>query len=261
MPWLLSGGIYQIHPYAYSESGYTFKVEKLSEPNDPNVSVTMNYNKLNLSLDQNKTLKITTNPDGVYYESIEWQSSNEKIAKVDSYGHVKAVGMGQAEITATLKGGLDGLVAKCIVTVNEAKKYVFKGDSIRLPKINGEYQNSWKSNKNNIATAKKYAKGIKQGKAVITKKIDGITYTVNLYVTDADKLAKDSYNYAKEGIAKFAGYDEGYPVVARRTKIRTVFGGYYYKYDLYRYKTNFKVTWHNSYRSYDEYSIKKFKTF
>lgn len=111
---------------------------------------------LNLKVGKSKRLEFEVYPEGFYYDKVKWESSNEKVAKVNYQGRIDAVGLGQAEITATLKGGVDDMIAKCLVIVDETDNFIFKGDKIRLPKIN-----------------------------------------------------------------------DVYPVVARRSKIRTVFGGYY----------------------------------
>lgn len=256
----LPGGIYQIDMMlTCCSDGYRLLVEEEQQEQDYAPKIILNNDVLNLKVGKSKRLEFEVSPEGFYYDKVKWESSNEKVAKVNYQGRVDAVGLGQAEITATLKGGVDGMIAKCLVTVDETDKFVFKGDKIRLPKINDVYRSGWKSGKKTVVTSNNYAKGIKQGKSIITKKVDGITYKCNVYVTDAEKLKNSSYNYSKTGIAKFAGYYDGYPVVARRSKIRTVFGGYYYRYDLYRYKTNFKVDWYDQYNSYDDVYVKKFK--
>lgn len=48
-------------------------------------------------------------------EVFVWKSSNEKVAKVNAFGEVKIVGLGEASISATTTDGTN-LVAKCAVT-------------------------------------------------------------------------------------------------------------------------------------------------
>lgn len=64
--------------------------------------------------DDTKALTATLSPSGTE-EWIVWESSNEAIAKVNRYGEVTAVGIGQATITASTNGHQD----TCVVTVTK----------------------------------------------------------------------------------------------------------------------------------------------
>ena len=65
-------------------------------------SITLDSNEGNLTVGNSHTIKATVAPEEVAAETtIEWSSSNEKVATVDSNGKVTAVSSGNATITAT----------------------------------------------------------------------------------------------------------------------------------------------------------------
>lgn len=78
----------------------------------------ISLNKTSLKLDKGNTtnLKATIIPSDYASKKITWTSSNKNIATVDSNGNVKAVGAGQATITAKLD---NDMVDTCKVKVSE----------------------------------------------------------------------------------------------------------------------------------------------
>jgi len=82
-------------------------------------SITLDTNEGKLTVGNSHTIKATVAPDEVAAETtIEWSSSNEKVATVDSNGKVTAVFSGNATITAT--AGEES--ANYEVTVEQPKK-------------------------------------------------------------------------------------------------------------------------------------------
>ena len=97
-------------------------------------SITLDSNEGKLTVGNSHTIKATIAPEEVAAETtIEWSSSNEKVATVDSNGKVTAVSSGNATITAT--AGEES--ANYEVTVEQPKK---------VTTSNKTYKNSGSSN-------------------------------------------------------------------------------------------------------------------
>ena len=56
------------------------------------------------------TIKVTNLPDG---SKVIWESSDEKVAEVDTDGKVTAVGEGTAEIIADVGGNTAKMIIRC----------------------------------------------------------------------------------------------------------------------------------------------------
>lgn len=103
-------------------------------------SITLDSNEGKLTVGNSHTIKATVAPEEVAAETtIEWSSSNEKVATVDSNGKVTAVSSGNATITAT--AGEES--ANYEVTVEQPKK---------VTTSNKTYKNSGSSNSSAAVT-------------------------------------------------------------------------------------------------------------
>lgn len=76
----------------------------------------------NASLEPGQTLQLTANviPDDAENKTLEWSSSNDKVAMVSSTGKVVALTEGQAVITAKVKDG-GNVSASCTISVTAVK--------------------------------------------------------------------------------------------------------------------------------------------
>lgn len=82
-------------------------------------SITLDSNEGKLTVGNSHTIKATVAPEEVAAETtIEWSSSNEKVATVDSNGKVTAISSGNAVITATSESNED-VKANYDVTVTD----------------------------------------------------------------------------------------------------------------------------------------------
>lgn len=82
--------------------------------------IRLNRTSIELKTGKKYSLKATVGPTGANNKGIVWSSSNERIATVSQKGKVKAVGVGNAVITARAKDG-GGAVASCLVMVNSGQ--------------------------------------------------------------------------------------------------------------------------------------------
>lgn len=82
--------------------------------------IRLNRTSIELKTGKKFTLKATVGPSGASNKGIVWSSSNNKIATVTQKGKVKAVGVGNAVITARAKDG-GGALASCLVMVNSGQ--------------------------------------------------------------------------------------------------------------------------------------------
>ena len=85
----------------------------LSTENDTVTSISLNTESLTLTAGKTSTLEASVTPEDANVE-IEWTSSNESVATVDSNGVVTAVANGTAIITASV----GDITASCTVTVS-----------------------------------------------------------------------------------------------------------------------------------------------
>ena len=99
--------------------------------------VTINPDSVDLILGAERTLKAEITPSGASNKNVRWSSSDTKVATVSSSGVVKAVGAGNAVITATTASG--GKTAAC--TVNVTSFFTHKGVPVE-PTFTGIAKNS-----------------------------------------------------------------------------------------------------------------------
>lgn len=161
--------------------------------------VLLNESAITLTVDQSETLIATVIPDDATNKNVTWESSNEKVAKVDN-GKVTAISTGNAKITVTTVEGTK--TATCTVTVVAAPIKVTgvtldktattlkSGESLTLkaavaPADATNKDVSWSSNDTNVATVDSngVVKAIAPGKATITVTTQDGSKTAQCIVT------------------------------------------------------------------------------
>lgn len=78
--------------------------------------ITLSKSLARMNIDESLQLTATVKPSNATYKKVEWISSDESVATVDSKGVVTGVSKGSAKITATATDG-SGVTASCTVTV------------------------------------------------------------------------------------------------------------------------------------------------
>lgn len=81
-------------------------------------NISLNKQSTTIKKGKGFNLEATVNPSDADTDDMQWQSSNEAVAIVNSSGYVTGVGKGSANITCEL----DGKSAACTVTVKAKKK-------------------------------------------------------------------------------------------------------------------------------------------
>lgn len=172
----------------------------------PLKSIVLNSTELSMNEGDKQQLIVNFNPENATNKNLEWSSSNENIATVNSDGWVTAVSQGECVITVE---GENGVKAECNIIVNSSLPELIlitelqlnptnlrinKGNSnIIQVSINPEDATNktlrWESSNNKIATVDENGRitGVGKGTAYITAStVDGSdiskTVTVNVDV-------------------------------------------------------------------------------
>lgn len=167
------------------ESVYTFIFVHVLEP-VTDISFTEQILEMPCNTEDNKyMLAPVLKPESASYEGIEFSSSNDKVASVDSDGVITAIGPGKAKITATVKlngvkkiprAMVDVSVVNRITEISDESTYsVSVGKTQKLvptiiPDNASNKKLNWETTNKDIATvdANGVVKGIKAGICTVT---------------------------------------------------------------------------------------------
>ncbi|GAA0761956.1 Ig-like domain-containing protein [Clostridium sartagoforme] len=115
----------------------TMKVNCTAEPEAVKATgVTLDKTTSELKINESLELKASISPADATNKDVTWETSDEKVAKVDENGKVTAVGEGKATVTVTTKDG--SFKAVCEVTVAAEEVPVIRATGISLDKISVE---------------------------------------------------------------------------------------------------------------------------
>ena len=157
--------------------------------------VTLDKNKLNLEPGETAVLTATVAPEDATDKTVEWSSSDKKVATVDDKGVVTAVGAGTATITATTKDGgktakatvtvKAGTVAVTGVTLDKEEAAIAVGETLQLtatvqPENAANKAVTWNSSSTGVATV--------DANGLVTAKKTG-TAIITVHTKDGNKTA------------------------------------------------------------------------
>ena len=80
------------------------------------IGITLDSNTIELNTDEWNTVAATVKPDNATNSKVIWETDNERVATVDEYGNIHAIGVGMCYISATTQYGL--FKSCCLVIVN-----------------------------------------------------------------------------------------------------------------------------------------------
>ena len=168
--------------------------------------ITLDKESIEVEEGNTTELKATVKPENATNKNVTWSSSDNAIATVEN-GVVKAIGEGEATITATTVDG--GFKAECKVTVTKKEEVTVPVTSVVLDKeeieaeVNDEItlkatvnpedatnkQLIWTSSNNDVATVNNgVVKAIGEGEATITVTTEDGGYTATCKVTVKKKV-------------------------------------------------------------------------
>lgn len=119
-------------PYHSINFGKMTKSVNFREPTIPATEVKINAQQMELWEGTSFRLDAIVLPNEAHDREVTWTSSDESVARVDETGVVRAVGTGEATVTASTQDGVRS--ASCAVTVRER----VAGDSIVLDDLSEE---------------------------------------------------------------------------------------------------------------------------
>lgn len=186
-----------------------------------------------------RLLQATVFPENASNKNVVWKSKNTKVARVDSTGHIKPVGVGMTEIIATTEDG--GFEGKCFVNVispyvdvetislqNEEDMTLKVGGSINAivtvsPSNARNKTLKWSSDNEEVASVSQTGRirGVSEGAANITvESVNGKKLTFAVEITSTDE--KDPFNLndevdelQTEGTVTYTSYDITFPQAVR----------------------------------------------
>ncbi len=129
--YVLDAGTYTISIYGNSEGlKYTIKT---TDESTYTKKISM-VSKLSLLAGDSKTITVKSAESDKLVGEVKWTSSNEKVAKVDASGKVKAIKQGSCVISAKTK---DADTVKCTVTVKARPQLEIKDASFGINVVDG----------------------------------------------------------------------------------------------------------------------------
>lgn len=170
--------------------------------------IKFDVSSLNLKTGDYYIIKTTLTPKNSTENSLVWESSDTKVAIVDTEGKVTAKGAGTAIIMARTEAGA---IAYCKVLVTQAveglilnftEKTIYKGEEFKIevsvtPSSATKLDVTWKSSNTSVATVNSEGKvtGLKGGIAIIScTTVDG-GFVERCIVTVRETVTKITLNY------------------------------------------------------------------
>ncbi|WP_273130269.1 Ig-like domain-containing protein [Bacillus weihaiensis] len=142
-------------------------------------SIKLSKSALNISINQTYKVTATVAPTDAQDKTVQWKSSNSKVATVDSKGNIKGIASGSAIITATTKDNskvykkITVKVSTKTVKVNKSSLSITAGKTATLsatvsPSDSTDKTVKWTSSNTKIATVDSKGKVTAKTKGTVT---------------------------------------------------------------------------------------------
>ena len=201
--YLGADGAMATNTWYYVDGSGKWIPNKQKEPEKQEIalqSISLNQTSLEMWAGESETLEVTYNPSNTTVDKkVTWSSSDKSVATVEN-GKVKAVGNGEATITAEV----DGKKASCTITSKEylavriydnglflpAGRACYVGVSDQDGMLNDKYELKMYSLNKDVADFNEdgYLKGISDGTATIVAEWGGKIGTATVVVKTIQKL-------------------------------------------------------------------------
>lgn len=191
-----------------------------SSINVKSISISSSIEGKEINIGESITLNATISPSSATDKSIEWSSSDTKVAEVSKNGEVKAKGEGNVIITAKASNGVKADYELKIKVV-EAESISFSKNDLKIEVGKTEILNvtilpetttnkilNWNTSDGRIATVDKsgVVKGISEGEATITAEAsNGVKAEIKVNITPiqiTNLKIKDNSLFISEGSSK-----------------------------------------------------------
>lgn len=173
---------------------------------------TIHYDDFKLLLGKEQNLFVKASPLDLCCDQVTWTSSNKKVATVNEYGEVKAVGKGTATITITRNSAKDTIKVTVISSAEEINIFYYNNNKKCYGDLNLSYNGSitldvdstslgidsstdvtWTSSNKKVVTIDKegYLDAVNYGTATITatsKKNKNVKATMKVTVKDPTSI-------------------------------------------------------------------------
>jgi uncharacterized protein YjdB len=150
--------------------------------------VILSASTLSMERGETKRLSATTSNNA----TLTWKSSKKSIATIDDYGIITAIKPGSTVITATANDSsvtCNLTVRQPKVTLDKSSIKLYRGQTVKLSAtVSSNIIPTWKTNKKSVALIDEngYITAIKNGTAIITATVDGISKTCQIIVQKPD---------------------------------------------------------------------------
>ncbi|WP_411168221.1 Ig-like domain-containing protein [Clostridium sp. MB05] len=157
--------------------------------------VSLDKTSAELNINENLELKATISPADATNKDVTWETSDEKVAKVDENGKITAVGAGKAMITVTTRE--ENFKAICEITVNSDKENSGNTNPIenvveKVENPNGKNEVVIKNPSNEIKVEVKDIEAIKTGNGSLEIKNGEHIILLPFSIIDKDLLKEGS---------------------------------------------------------------------
>ncbi len=173
--------------------------------------ITVNKTKITLnrtgaSIERGESLKLIAATSN--NSEVTWKSSKKSVATIDENGTITGVKPGETTITAKADDSSVTFILKVkspTVKLSSTSVKLYRGETVKISAdVSSKVNPTWKSNKKSVAIVDETGTitAIKNGTAVISATVDGVTKLCNITVQKPDITLSSTELSLKKGTSK-----------------------------------------------------------